>query len=145
MVADLGESLPAELRVDGGMTRNELLMQFQADILDRPVVAPPIAETSALGAAYAAGLAVGFWSGLDELPRDGPCGPSLGPRTWTRRPARRASPGGTRASSGRSAGSIRPADAATIVRPNVRRDGERRGPKPQFARRPHRHAMPLHL
>ena len=42
-------------------------MQFQADILGRPVVAPPIAETSALGAAYAAGLAVGFWSGLDEL------------------------------------------------------------------------------
>ena len=67
MVADLGESLPAELRVDGGMIRNDLLMQFQADILDRPVVAPPIAETSALGAAYAAGLAVGFWSGLDEL------------------------------------------------------------------------------
>jgi glycerol kinase len=49
------------------MIRNELLMQFQADILDRPVIAPPIAEISALGAAYAAGLAVGFWSGLDEL------------------------------------------------------------------------------
>jgi glycerol kinase len=49
------------------MIRNELLMQFQADILDRPVAAPPIAETSALGAAYAAGLAVGFWSGLDEI------------------------------------------------------------------------------
>jgi len=67
MVADLGEALPAELRVDGGMIRNDLLMQFQADILGRPVVAPPIAEISALGAAYAAGLAVGFWSGLDEL------------------------------------------------------------------------------
>jgi glycerol kinase len=67
MVADLGEPLPAELRVDGGMTGNDLLMQFQADILDRPVVAPPIAEISALGAAYAAGLAVGFWSGLEEL------------------------------------------------------------------------------
>jgi glycerol kinase len=67
MVADLGESLPAELRVDGGMIRNTLLMQFQADILGRPVVAPRIAEISALGAAYAAGLAVGFWSGLDEL------------------------------------------------------------------------------
>jgi glycerol kinase len=67
MVGDLGEALPAELRIDGGMIRNELLMQFQADILDRPVVAPDIAETSALGAAYAAGLAVGFWSGLDEL------------------------------------------------------------------------------
>ena len=67
MAADLGRPLPDELRVDGGMIRNELLMQFQADILDRPVVAPPIAETSALGAAYAAGLAVGFWDGLDEL------------------------------------------------------------------------------
>ncbi len=67
MVADLGAELPGELRVDGGMVRNELLMQFQADVLGRPVVAPPIAETSALGAAYAAGLAVGFWSGLDEL------------------------------------------------------------------------------
>jgi len=67
MVADLGTALPGELRVDGGMIANELLMQFQADVLDRPVVAPPIAETTALGAAYAAGLAVGFWSGLDEL------------------------------------------------------------------------------
>ena len=67
MAADLGRPLPGELRVDGGMIRNGLLMQFQADILDRPVVAPPIAETSALGAAYAAGLAVGFWDGLNEL------------------------------------------------------------------------------
>jgi glycerol kinase len=67
MVADLGAPLPGELRVDGGMIANELLMQFQADILDRPVVAPPIAETTALGAAYAAGLAVGFWRDLDEL------------------------------------------------------------------------------
>lgn len=67
MAADLGRPLPGELRVDGGMIGNELLMQFQADILDRAVVAPPIAETTALGAAYAAGLAVGFWSGLDEL------------------------------------------------------------------------------
>ena len=67
MAADLGRPLPDELRVDGGMIGNDLLMQVQADILDRPVVAPPMAETSALGAAYAAGLAVGFWSGLDEL------------------------------------------------------------------------------
>ncbi len=67
MVADLGAALPGELRVDGGMIRNELLMQFQADILARPVVAAPITEITALGAAYAAGLAVGFWSGLDEL------------------------------------------------------------------------------
>jgi glycerol kinase len=67
MAADLGSPFPGELRVDGGMISNELLMQFQADILDRTVVAPPIAETTALGAAYAAGLAVRFWSGLDEL------------------------------------------------------------------------------
>ena len=55
------------LRVDGGMVGNELLMQFQADILRRDVVRPVIQETTALGAAYAAGLAVGFWSGLEEL------------------------------------------------------------------------------
>ncbi|MDQ1571184.1 MAG: glycerol kinase [Actinomycetota bacterium] len=56
-----------ELRVDGGMTANELLMQFQADVLGLPVVRPVVAETTALGAAYAAGLAVGFWKNLDEL------------------------------------------------------------------------------
>jgi glycerol kinase len=56
-----------ELRVDGGMVVNELLMQFQADILDASVVRPRVVETTALGAAYAAGLAVGYWSGLDEL------------------------------------------------------------------------------
>ena len=67
MAADLGTPLPGELRVDGGMIANDLLMQFQADVLGRPVVAPPIVETTALGAAYAAGLAVGFWGGLDEL------------------------------------------------------------------------------
>jgi len=64
--ADSGVAL-SELRVDGGMTANELLMQFQADILGVPVVRPAVAETTALGAAYAAGLAVGFWEGLGEL------------------------------------------------------------------------------
>ncbi|MBL3698232.1 glycerol kinase GlpK [Leucobacter luti] len=57
----------AELRVDGGMVANDTLMQFQADVLGVPVVRPRVAETTALGAAYAAGLAVGFWSGIDEL------------------------------------------------------------------------------
>jgi glycerol kinase len=57
----------SSLRVDGGMVGNELLMQFQADILNREVVRPVIRETTALGAAYAAGLAVNFFSGLDEL------------------------------------------------------------------------------
>ncbi|KAF0107587.1 MAG: glycerol kinase [Anaerolineaceae bacterium] len=55
------------LKVDGGMVFNELLMQFQADILDVPVIRPKVAETTALGAAYAAGLAVGFWKNYDEL------------------------------------------------------------------------------
>lgn len=56
-----------ELRVDGGMVGNDALMQFQADILGVPVVRPRVAETTALGAAYAAGLAVGYWSTLAEL------------------------------------------------------------------------------
>ena len=55
------------LKVDGGMVVNDLLMQFQADILDVPVIRPRVAETTALGAAYAAGLAVGFWSGPDDI------------------------------------------------------------------------------
>ena len=57
----------AELRVDGGAAQNNLLMQFQADILDVPVVRPHITETTALGAAYLAGLAIGFWRDVDEL------------------------------------------------------------------------------
>jgi glycerol kinase len=56
-----------ELRVDGGMTANDLLMQFQADVLGVPVIRPTVTETTALGAAYAAGLAVGFWSDQEEL------------------------------------------------------------------------------
>jgi len=64
--ADSGVAL-TELKVDGGMIVNDALMQFQADILGVPVVRPVVAETTALGAAYAAGLAVGFWKDLDEL------------------------------------------------------------------------------
>ncbi len=56
-----------ELRVDGGMTRNDLLLQFQADVLQLPVVRPRVVETTALGAAYAAGLATGVWGSRDEL------------------------------------------------------------------------------
>ncbi|HEX5723615.1 MAG TPA: glycerol kinase GlpK [Acidimicrobiia bacterium] len=66
MRADSGIALQ-ELRVDGGMVRNDLLMQFQADILGIPVVRPVVAETTALGAAYAAGLAEGVWSSVSEL------------------------------------------------------------------------------
>ncbi len=64
--ADSGVEL-TELKVDGGMIANDTLMQFQADVLGVPVVRPVVAETTALGAAYAAGLAVGVWSSLDEL------------------------------------------------------------------------------
>jgi len=66
MNKDSGVSLTA-LKVDGGMVFNELLMQFQADILGVPVIRPTVAETTALGSAYASGLAVGFWSNTDEL------------------------------------------------------------------------------
>lgn len=66
------------LRVDGGMVENELLMQFQADVLNRPVVKSSIKETTCLGAAYAAGLAVGFFKNKDEL-----CQKWTATRTWT--------------------------------------------------------------
>lgn len=66
MEKDSGVALKS-LKVDGGMVYNELLMQFQADILGVPVVRPEVAETTALGAAYVAGLAVGFWENLDDL------------------------------------------------------------------------------
>jgi glycerol kinase len=75
-----------ELRVDGGMVSNDLLMQFQADILDRPVVLPSTKETTSLGAAYAAGLAVGFFSSVEAL-----CGHWSVEKTWkpAMEPARR--------------------------------------------------------
>lgn len=66
MNADSGVPLKS-LKVDGGMVANELLMQFQADILGVPVIRPVVAETTALGAAYAAGLAVGFWESEDDI------------------------------------------------------------------------------
>jgi glycerol kinase len=66
MNADSGVALES-LKVDGGMVQNDLLMQFQADILDVPVIRPKVAETTSLGAAYAAGLAVGFWGEIEDL------------------------------------------------------------------------------
>jgi glycerol kinase len=66
MNADSGVDLES-LKVDGGMVQNDLLMQFQADILDVPVIRPKVAETTSLGAAYAAGLAVGFWGEIEDL------------------------------------------------------------------------------
>ena len=69
MEKDSGVKLAA-LKVDGGMVFNELLMQFQSDMLNVPVVRPKVAETTSLGAAYAAGLAVGFWKDFDELKKN---------------------------------------------------------------------------
>lgn len=77
MEKDSGIALDV-LRVDGGMVENDLLMQFQADILNRPVVRPAIKETTSLGAAYAAGLAVGFFKNVDDLR-----GRWTADRTWT--------------------------------------------------------------
>jgi glycerol kinase len=66
MNQDSGVALK-RLKVDGGMVQNKLLMQLQADILNVPVIRPTVIETTALGAAYAAGLAVGYWSSMEEL------------------------------------------------------------------------------
>ena len=81
MEADSGVKL-AELKVDGGMTANETLMQFQADQVGVPVVRPVVAETTALGAAYAAGIAVGFWNGeqdvIDNWAEDKRWNPTMG-------------------------------------------------------------------
>jgi glycerol kinase len=66
MNADSGVDLTA-LKVDGGMVHDELLMQFQSDVLGVPVIRPKVAETTALGAAYAGGLAVGFWNAVEDL------------------------------------------------------------------------------
>ena len=69
MNKDSGVDL-SKLKVDGGMVANELLMQFQSDILNVPVIRPAVTETTALGAAYAAGLAVGYWSGFEDLKKN---------------------------------------------------------------------------
>jgi glycerol kinase len=66
MERDAGITL-CELRVDGGATANDLLLQFQADLLGVPTVRPKVHETTALGAAYLAGLAVGYWKSIDEV------------------------------------------------------------------------------
>ena len=66
MERDAGVKL-AELKVDGGASRNNLMMQFQADILGTAVIRPEVTETTAMGACYLAGLAVGYWGSLDEI------------------------------------------------------------------------------
>ncbi len=84
MNADSGVPLKA-LKVDGGMVQNDLLMQFQADVLGVPVVRPMVAETTALGAAYAAGYAVGFWQDKDEMKKNWKID-----KTWTPAPTSKA-------------------------------------------------------
>ena len=81
MEQDSGVTLDV-LKVDGGVTANELCMQIQADILGVPVSRPVVAETTALGAAYAAGLAVGFWTDTDELRAELERGASAGSPQW---------------------------------------------------------------
>ena len=87
MVQDSGVRLEV-LKVDGGATVNDTLMQLQADVLGVPVMRPVVAETTALGAAYAAGLAVGFWNDLERPARELAHGQALG-AALERRPARR--------------------------------------------------------
>ena len=87
MEKDSGVKLDV-LKVDGGVTANDLCMQMQADILGVPVSQPVVAETTALGAAYAAGLAVGFWNSTEELRRTG-TRTSAGTPQWTTSSARR--------------------------------------------------------
>ena len=69
MEADAGAAM-AELRVDGGAAANDLLLQIQADLLQMPVVRPTVLETTALGAAYMAGLATGFWESVDQIEKN---------------------------------------------------------------------------
>jgi glycerol kinase len=87
LIFDLAEAMRAEagkpfpvFKVDGGASQNDLLMQFQADLLDVPVVRPRMIETTALGAAFLAGLAVGFWKGRDEIRRTWKVGKKFEPK-----------------------------------------------------------------
>ncbi len=88
------------LKVDGGVTANALCMQTQADILGVPVSKPVVAETTALGAAYAAGLATGFWRGTDELRANWQEDRRWAPQ-WSDEQRDRGMPGGAKPSSGR--------------------------------------------
>ena len=79
MEADSGIKIK-ELRVDGGATANDTLMQFQSDILGIPLIRPKVAETTALGAAYLAGLATGFWKDVDDIKSQWQVEKSFGPK-----------------------------------------------------------------
>jgi len=79
MRAEAGKPFPT-FKVDGGASRNDLLMQFQADLLDVPVERPRMIETTALGVAFLAGLAVGFWRSREEIRRTWKVGKRFEPR-----------------------------------------------------------------
>ena len=109
-VADVLEAVHSEtgtplaaLRVDGGASVNDLLMQFQADVLGVPVVRPQVTETTALGAAYLAGLATGFWAGPEDLRAKRQGDKRFEPR-WMRAIGRSGARAGRRLWSGRRAG-----------------------------------------
>ncbi len=103
MQKDAGIRLAA-LKVDGGASVNHLLMQFQADVLGVPVCRPAVAETTALGAAYLAGLAVGYWHDLDELTRNWAMQCEYLPRMAAAERAMRSTVAGSRPWKGRCAG-----------------------------------------
>ena len=94
MNADPGVRSTA-LKVDGGMTANNLLMQCIADVLDVPVVRPMVAETVSLGAAYAAGLAVGYWPDLEGLRRNWHLAARVAADRWSPRSGTRSTGSGT--------------------------------------------------
>ena len=98
MEADSGVHVEV-LKVDGGVTANDLCMQLQADILGVPVSRPVVAETTALGAAYAAGLAVGFWNDTDELRENWNESTALGARSGPTSSATTGTPAGRKRSS----------------------------------------------
>ena len=104
MNADSGLALTT-LKVDGGMTADNLLMQFLADVLDVPVVRPMVAETVSLGAAYAAGLAVGYWPDLEGLRRNWHRAGAVAARMDPAHRGTRSTTTGSGRSSGPSAGS----------------------------------------
>lgn len=135
MTKDSGVELTA-LKVDGGMTSNNLLMQTISDFLDAPVVRPMVAETTCLGAAYAAGLAVGFWSSTDELRANWRRAAEWTPG-WMRPPVTASTRAGSRLWNVPWAGSMTALSRSKNEHP-AERPGTRDAPGQWFAREPRR-------
>ena len=146
MRADSGVELAA-LKVDGGMVVNETLMQFQSDILGVPVIRPVVNETTALGAAYAAGLAVGFWASEDDIRDNWAVGQDAGNPRWTRPSANGSTASGTRRSSGPTTGSTEPAvrrrRAVATARRSARPPSRSRSTAAQRSGGPRRRRKPI--